>query len=274
MNGCGLRTALDHVAFALALREIGLDPRIDTSLAETALNVTNRGLLTATDPIDSVRNSLLAGEVVVTIRGHAIPLFALITARGHVGESPPSSDRSRSKERGRRARRERQEGVETVPVSQAPAIPEEPAAVVPPVGGATMAALPSAVLGLARFFLNLAGSSSFGAVGGVAAVAASASGVGAQLCPPARSGIAVASYVATAVPAGVSSPPVASAAVPGSSGRQQRQEVSRSSRRCRRLSSDGTGRASKKRLRDHFSFSWSFSPPGEVQSAFFGVFRR
>ena len=141
--------------------------------------------------------------------------------------------------------------METVPVSQAPAIPEEPAAVVPPVGGATMAALPSAVLDLARFFLNLAGSSSFGAVGGVAVVAASASGVGAQLCPPARSGIAVASCVATAVPAGVSSPPVASAAVPGSSGRQQRQEVSRSSRRCRRLSSDGTGRASKKRLRDH-----------------------
>ena len=41
-----------------------------------------------------------------------------------------------------------------------------------------MAALPSAVQDLARFFLNLAGSSSLGAVGGVVGKAASASGVG------------------------------------------------------------------------------------------------
>ena len=59
--------------------------------------------------------------------------------------------------------------METVAVSQAPA------------GGATMAVLPSAVQDLARFFLSLAGSSSLGAVGGVAGVAAPASGVGAQL---------------------------------------------------------------------------------------------
>ena len=38
-----------------------------------------------------------------------------------------------------------------------------------------MAALPSAVQDLTRFFLNLAGSSSLGAVGGVAGVAAPAS---------------------------------------------------------------------------------------------------
>ena len=101
MNGCGLRTAPDHVAFALALREIGLDPRIDTSLAETALNVTDRGLLTATDPIDSVRNSLLAGEVVVTIRGRAIPLVALIIAHGHVGDLlPPLIARDQKREDG------------------------------------------------------------------------------------------------------------------------------------------------------------------------------
>ena len=109
-----------------------------------------------------------------------------------------------------------------------------------------MAALPSAVQDLARFFLNLAGSSSLGAVGSVAGVAASASGVGVQLCPSAPGGGAVTSCAATAVPAGVSGPPSASAAVPGSSGRQ---ETSRSSRRRRRSSSDGTGRASKKRPR-------------------------
>ena len=102
---------------------------------------------------------------------------------------------------------------------------------------------------LTRFFLNLVGSSSLGAVGGVAGVAASASGVGVQLCPSAPGGDAVTSCAATAVPAGVSGPPPASAAVPGSSGRQQRQETSRPSRRRRHLSSDGTGRASKKHPR-------------------------
>ena len=77
-------------------------------------------------------------------------------------------------------------------------------------------------------------------------MAASASEVGVQLCPPAPGGGAVTSCAATAVPAGVSGPPSASAAVPGSSGRQQRQETSCSSRHRRRSSSDGTGRASKK----------------------------
>ena len=139
--------------------------------------------------------------------------------------------------------------METVAVSQAPAVSEAAAVVVPPVGGATMTALPSAVQDLARFSLNLAGSSSHGAVDGVAGVAASASGVGVQLCPPAPGGEAVTSCPATAVPAGVGGPPSASAAVPGSSGRQQRQEASRSSRRRRGSSSDGAGRASKKRPR-------------------------
>ena len=143
--------------------------------------------------------------------------------------------------------------METVSVSQAPAISEAPAAVVPSVGGATMAVLLSAVQDLARFFLNLAGSSSLGAVGGVAGMAASASGVGAQLCHPALGGEAVTSCAATAVPAGVVGPPAASAAVPGSSGRQQRQEVSCSSRRRRCSSSDGTGRAMKKRHRGRSS---------------------
>ena len=71
--------------------------------------------------------------------------------------------------------------METVNVSQAPAVFEVPAAVVPSAGGATMATLPSAVQDLARFFLNLAGSSSLSAVGGVAGAAASASGVRVQL---------------------------------------------------------------------------------------------
>ena len=139
--------------------------------------------------------------------------------------------------------------METVAVSQAPAVSGVSAAVVPPVGGATMAALPSAVQDLARFFLNLAGSSSLGAVGGVVGVAAPASGVGAQLCPPAPGGGAVALCAATAIPASVGDPPAAPVAVPGSSGLQQRQEISRSGRRRHRSSRDGTGRAQKKRPR-------------------------
>ena len=99
--------------------------------------------------------------------------------------------------------------------------------------------------------MNLTGSSSLGAVGGVAGVAAPASGVGVQLCPLAPGGGAVAPCAVTAIPAGVVDPPAASAAVPGSSGRQQRQGISRPSRRRRRLSSDGTGRAQKKRPRGH-----------------------
>ena len=112
-----------------------------------------------------------------------------------------------------------------------------------------MAALPSAVQDLARFFLSLTGSSSLGAVGGVAGVAALASGVGVQLCPPAPGGGAVAPCAATMIPAGVVGPPAAPAAVPGSSGLQQRQGISRPSRRRRCSSSDGTGRAQKKRPR-------------------------
>ena len=112
-----------------------------------------------------------------------------------------------------------------------------------------MSALPSAVQDLARFFLNLAGSSSLGAVGGVAGVAASAAGSGVQLCPSTAAGGAVTLGAATTIPAGVGGSPAASAAVPGVSGLQQRQEDSRSRRRRSRSSSDGTGRRAKKRPR-------------------------
>ena len=222
--------------------------RIDTGLAETAFDVTSRGLLTATGCVDSVRVPLLVGEVAVTSRARIPPRHPRDRSRSRA-RSPPSSDRSRSKEGGQRARREQQERVETVAVSQAPAVSGASAAVVPPVGGATMAALLSAVQDLARFFLNLAGSSSLGAVGGVAGVVAPASGVGVQLCPLAPGGGAVAPCAATAIPAGVVDPPDAPAAVPGLSGLQQHQGISRPSRRRRRSSSDGNGRAQKKRPR-------------------------
>ena len=139
--------------------------------------------------------------------------------------------------------------METVTVSQAPAVSEAPAVATPTAGGAALAALPSAVQDLARFFLSLSGSSSLGAAGGVAGVAAPAAGVRVQLCPSTSAGGAVAFGAATAIPAGVSDPPPAPAAVPGVSGSQQRQEDSRPSRRRRHSSSDGTDRQSKKRPR-------------------------
>ena len=163
--------------------------------------------------------------------------------------------------------------METVTVSQAPAVSEVPAVVAPPASGATIAVLLSAVQDPARFFLNLAGSSSLGAVGSVAGVAASALGVGVQLCPPAPGGGAVTSCAATAIPAGVRGPPSASAAVPGSSGRQQLQETSRSSRRCRSLVQRWDRTSVEEASKGSVSFSWPFfSPPGEVLSAIVGVF--
>ena len=88
-SGRGLRTAPGRVAFALALGETGHDPRIDTG----------RGLLTATGRVDSVRIPLLAGEVAVTVCGHAISLAALVTARGHVlGLPPPLTARDQRRE--------------------------------------------------------------------------------------------------------------------------------------------------------------------------------
>ena len=137
--------------------------------------------------------------------------------------------------------------METLAVSQASVVSEMSAAVAPPVGGATVAMLPSAVQDLARLFLSLVGSSSLGAVGGVAGEAVLSGGG------------AVASCAVTAAPAGAVDPSAASAAVPGSFGCHQRQEVSRSSRRRRRSSSDGTGRAKKKRLRDRSPSPGRFS---------------
>ena len=181
-------------------------------------------------------------------RSRDLPRRPRDTLRLH-GRLPSSTGRSHSRGEGRRARREQQEGVETVKVSQAPAVSEAPAEATPAAGGASFAALPSAVQDLAWFFLSPSGSSSLGAVGGVAGVAASTAGSGVQLCPSTFAGGAVALGAATAVPAGASGPPAAPAAVPSVSGYQRRQEASRSGGRHRRSSSDGTDRRLKKRPR-------------------------
>ena len=110
-------------------------------------------------------------------------------------------------------------------VSQAAAVSEATAVATPAAGGATLVALPSAVQDLARFFLSLSGYEYLGVAGGVAGVAAPASGVGVPLCPSASGGGAVTFGAATAIPAGAGGLS-ASAAVPGVSGRQQRRKTS------------------------------------------------
>ena len=69
MTGRDFRIAPVHVACALAL-------------GETALGVTGRSLLTATDHVGSARVPLLAGEAVVTARVPLLAGEAVVTARG------------------------------------------------------------------------------------------------------------------------------------------------------------------------------------------------
>ena len=103
-------------------------------------------------------------------------------------------------------------------VSQVPIVSEASATVAPPGVGGTVTALPSAVQDLDKFFLSLTGSSNQGAVSSAASATFPTSGAWAP-------GIGtVASCVATASSSVADRPSSASAAVPGSSGRQQREE--------------------------------------------------
>ena len=83
----------------------------------------------------------------------------------------------RDEEAGRLARRGAQEGAEAV-ASQPPVAPGVAVDVTPVAGGASMTALPSAMRELARFFMNLSGSSSRGASGDSAGVTTSAAALG------------------------------------------------------------------------------------------------
>ena len=131
-------------------------------------------------------------------------------SRSHASSSR-SVDRSRSMERlsasssrlredgaARRARRGIQEGVEAV-ASQPAVVPGGSADVTPVAGGTSMTALPSAMKELARFFLNLSGSSSLGASGDSAGVTASGAALG-DLAGPSSSASGAATFCGTAAP--------------------------------------------------------------------------
>ena len=81
VSGRGLLTATACGVEALGLDVIGLDPRIDTGRAVTALGVMSHGLRTATDRAVSVRVPLLTGEGGVTARGRPLSRIARVTAR-------------------------------------------------------------------------------------------------------------------------------------------------------------------------------------------------
>ena len=132
--------------------------------------------------------------------------------------------------------------------SQPPVVSGAAAGVTPVAGGAPITALPSVVEGLARFFMGLSSSSSLGAIGDIVGVTASAAASGGAVCPATTAGGAATICAAAVTPAGAGILPAASAAVPGMSGEQQRQE-SRSCGRRSRSSSDGTDRRAKKRSR-------------------------
>ena len=200
---CGLRTAVDLVVLTLA----------------RCPGVTSCGILTAA--------GLTWTALGVTGCGFC-PLSVSVGAFG----------RLRSVERRRRTRREQQEGVETVAVSQAPVVSGSSASVSSLFVRHAVAAFPPTVQDLAKSFLSLAGSASLGAVAGLAGTTVPASGEWVLLCPSA-SGVAA----VTGSAARMTGPPSSATAVPGSSGRLRCElEVSCSSRRRRHSSGGGFDR--------------------------------
>ena len=130
--------------------------------------------------------------------------------------------------------------------SQPPVAPGGSVDVTPVAGGASMTALPSAMKELARFFLNLSGSSSLGASGDSAGVTASGAVLG-ELAGPSSSASGAATVCGTAAtPAGAGVLPDASDTLPSVSGEHRRRVRSRSRDRRSRSSDVRTDRRAKK----------------------------
>ena len=133
--------------------------------------------------------------------------------------------------------------------SQPAVVPGGSADVTPVAGGTSMTAIPSAMKELARFFLNLSGSSSLGASGDSAGVTASGAALG-DLAGPSSSASGAATFCGTAAaPAGAGVLPDVSDALPSVSGERRRRVRYRSRDRRSRSSSDRTDRRAKKRSR-------------------------
>ena len=196
---------------------------------------------------ERARSPARRGERRDRSRSHA-SLNRSIDRSRSIERLPAPSARWREDETGRLARRGTQEGVEAV-ASQPPVAPGGSVDVTPVAGGTSLTALPSAMKELARFFLNLSGSSSLGASGDSAGETASGAALG-GLAGPSSSAAGAATVCGTAAtPAGAGVLPDASAAVPSMSGEQRRRARSRSRDRRSRSSDDRTDRRAKKRSR-------------------------
>ena len=196
---------------------------------------------------ERARSPARRGERRDRSRSHASPSRSVDRSRS-IERLPASSSRLREDGAGRLARRGIQEGGEAV-ASQPAVVPGVSADVTPVAGGTSMTALPSAMKELARFFLNLSGSSSLGASGDSAGVTASGAALG-DLAGPSSSASGAATFCGTAAPpAGAGVLPDASDALPSVSGERRRRVRSRSRDRRSRSSSDRTDRRAKKRSR-------------------------
>ena len=239
VSGRGLLTATALGVEALGRVVTGLDPRIGIGHAVTALGVSGRGLLTATTPAVSGRVPLPVGGSGAVVRDRALSRIARVTARGQACDYllllPACGPRKRDGWPDVDPRRVWRR----LPLSLL--WPGAAAGVPPVAGGASITALPSVLRELAKFFMNLSGSSSLGATGGLAGVTASAAASGGIACPASTAAGAATIRAATVTPAGAGVLP----AVPGVSGEQRRQGESRSRGRRSRSSGDGTDRRAK-----------------------------
>ena len=196
---------------------------------------------------ERARSPARRGERRDRSRSHASLNCSMDRSRS-IERLPAPSARWREDETGRLVRRGTQEGVEAV-ASQPPVAPGGSVDVTPVAGGTSMTALPSAMKELARFFLNLSGSSSLGASGDSAGVTASGAALG-GLAGPSSSAAGAATVCGTAAtPAGAGVLPDASDALPSVSGEQRRRARSRSRDRRSRSSDDRTDRRAKKQSR-------------------------
>ena len=239
VSGRGLLTATALGVKALGRVVTSLDPRIGIGHAVTALGMSGRGLLTATAPAVKVRVPLLVGGSCAVVRDRTLSRIARGQACDYLLLLPACGPR-------------KQDGWPDVDPRRVwrrlPLSLLWPGAVagVPPVaGGASITALPSVLQELAKFFMNLSGSSSLGATGDLAGVTASAAASGGIACPASTAAGAATVCAATVTSAGAGVLPAASAAVPGVSGEQQRQGESRSRGRRSRSSGDETDRRAK-----------------------------
>ena len=240
VSGRGLLTAAALGVGALSRVVTGLDPRIGIGHAVTALGVSGRGRLTATSPAVSVRVPLPVGGSGAVVHDRKLSRIARVTTRGQACDylllllaCGPWKQDGWPDVGPRRVWRW---------LSLSLLWPGAAAGVPPVLEGRPLPLSRLFLQELAKFFMSLSGSSSLGAPGVLAGVTVSAAASGGIACPASTAAGAATICAATVTPAGAGVLPAAPAAVPGVSGDQQRQGVSRSRGRRSRSSGVGTDR--------------------------------